>query len=77
MGSSELGLPLEAGPSKPIVANESSTIEGMASKKFGFSPEADQLPLNGLLKTPFGASIVIGFLSVPKMALIWSVGFDN
>ena len=44
-------------------------MSGMISKNLGFIPEADQLPLYGLLNTPSGARNDTGWTLVPYTEL--------
>ena len=52
-----------------MVAYVSSFMSGMISKNLGFIPEADQLPLYGLLNTPSGARNDTGWTLVPYTEL--------
>ena len=64
-----------AGPSRPMVANESSTRSGNVGTKTGLMPEAFHEVLAVLLKAPSGVITVKGSSWLPKIALTRSVTF--
>ena len=77
LGSAAPANPDEAaGPSNPIVAKLSSAKSGNTGRKAGFTPEAFQLELYGLLNMPAGVSKMRLYSSVPNTAESWSVGFS-